>query len=44
MDVTKRRILTNGDYNMKMANFGEKGKFGKNDGVPKIHQGFGPIF
>ena len=26
-EVTKRGILTNGDYNKKMANLGEKGKF-----------------
>ena len=25
--MTKRGILTNGDYNKKMANLGEKGKF-----------------
>ena len=30
-EVTKRDILTNGDYKKKMANVGEKGqKFGKN--------------
>ena len=27
IEVTKRGILTNGDYNEKMANLGEKGKF-----------------
>ena len=27
IEVTKRVILTNGDYNKKMANLGEKGKF-----------------
>ena len=27
IEVTKRGILTNGDYNKKMANLGEKGKF-----------------
>ena len=26
-EVTKREILTNGDYNKKMADLGEKGKF-----------------
>ena len=26
IEVTKRGILTNGDYNKKMANLGEKGK------------------
>ena len=30
-EVTKREILTNGDYKKKMANVGEKGKkLGKN--------------
>ena len=27
IEVTKRGISTNGDYNKKMANLGEKGKF-----------------
>ena len=27
IEVTKRGILTNGDYNKKMVNLGEKGKF-----------------
>ena len=27
IEVTKRGILTNGDYNKKIANLGEKGKF-----------------
>ena len=27
IEVTKRGILTNGDYHKKMANLGEKGKF-----------------
>ena len=30
IEVTKRGILTNGNYNKKMANLGEKGKFSKN--------------
>ena len=39
IEVTKRGILKNGDYNKKMANLGEKGKFRqKMASVPKIHR------
>ena len=31
-EVTKRRILTNGNYKKKMANLGEKGKKLGNNG------------
>ena len=35
IEVTKRGILTNGDYNKKMANLGEKGKSRKNSECAK---------
>ena len=38
IDLAKRGILTNGDYNKKMANLAKMAR------VPKIHQGFGQIF
>ena len=33
IEVTKRGILTNGDYNKKTANLGEKGKFRQKRGI-----------
>ena len=39
-EVTKREILTNGDYKKKMANVGEKGK--KNGQKWRV-QGFGQL-
>ena len=45
IQVTKRGILTKGDYNKKMANLGEKRQISaKMASAPKIHQGFGQIF
>ena len=45
IEVKKRGILTNGDYNKKMANLGEKRQISaKMASVPKVHQGFGQIF
>ena len=45
IEVTKRGILTNGDYHKKMANLGEKRQISaKMASVPKIHQGFDQLF
>ena len=42
--VTKREILTNGDYK-KMANFGRTREISaKMTSMSKIHQGYGQIF
>ena len=43
-EVTKREILTNGDYK-KMANFGRKREISaKMASMPKSHRGFCQIF